>query len=657
MNRHAIHHKPSGIYAWAAGPDSLAVMLRTARAEIDSVTIAYADRHEHPKNWRFGVMSAEDRDDLYDYWTIAISLPTGRFAYYFILMENGREVWYGEGGFAEHVPPDVIWRWYFQYPYLWWDANNAIPQWAQEAVVYSIFPERFHNGDPFNDPPNVRPWGELPEARSFFGGDLRGIIGKLDYLEWLGVNCLYLTPIFSAPSNHKYDTSDYYKIDPHFGDLQTARELVAECHRRGIRVVLDAVFNHSGWGFAPFQDVVRAGADSPYAAWFNIYSYPVVVPGAQDAQGSPGSPGAPGVPNYETFSSGIASMPKLMTNNPEVREYLIQAAEYWTKELALDGWRLDVADEVPPGFWREFRKRIKTINPGCLIIGEVMHDAVDFLEGDQFDTVMHYPWQHLCVDFIAGRQSGTGRDSGTGREPGTGRDPGITLETFADTLGRLRRAQRSSVTPVLWNLLDSHDRMRILNALSGNRELAKLGAAFQFMYPGVPFIYYGDEIGMAGGEDPDCRRCMEWRQSEWDLEMLAYYRALIKLRREKSVFSGGKFAQLLADGEHGVYVFARWDAAGTALCMFNFSDHPVLVATNEFLPQSNEPEVLQGRLRGAGELAEVLAGTYQLCFPLEADGGQAADSAAVSCRIIDSDDHTCSIRLEPLCAAVLERVS
>ena len=170
-------------------------------------------------------------------------------------------------------------------------------------------------------------------------------------------------------------------------------------------------------------------------------------------------------------------------------------------------------------------------------------------------------------------------------------------------------------------------------------------------------LYYGDEIGMAGGEDPDCRRCMEWRQSEWDLEMLAYYRALIKLRREKSVFSGGKFAQLLADGEHGVYVFARWDAAGTALCMFNFSDHPVLVATNEFLPQSNVPEVLQGRLRGAGELAEVLAGTYQLCFPLEADGGQAADSAAVSCRIIDSDDHTCSIRLEPLCAAVLERVS
>jgi glycosidase len=627
MNRHAIYHEPAGIYAWAAGPESLAVMLRAGRADIDSVTIAYADRHEHPRNWRFSVMNAVDRDGLYEYWTATISLPTRRFAYYFILMENGREIWYGEGGFAEHVSPDAIWRWNFQYPYLWWDDKDALPYWAQEAIVYEIFPERFYNGDPLNDPPNVRPWGQLPETQSFFGGDLRGIIDKLDHLEWLGVNCLYLTPIFSAPSNHKYDTSDYYKIDPHFGDPQTARELVTQCHQRGIRVVLDAVFNHSGSDFAPFQDVVRTGRDSPYAAWFNIYKYPIVASGA---------------PNYETFSCGIASMPKLMTDQPAVREYLIQAAEYWTRELAVDGWRLDVADEVHPDFWREFRTRIKAINPECLIIGEVMHDAVSFLTGDQFDTVMHYPWQHLCVDFL------------------TKREPQIGLEEFADTLGRLRQAQRSSVTPALWNLFDSHDRMRILTAFSGKRALVKLATAFQFMYPGVPFIYYGDEIGMEGGEDPDCRRCMEWRQSEWDLELLAHYRALIKLRREKSAFSRGNFAQVLADGKRGVYVFVRWDDAGAALCLFNFSDNPVVVAAAEFLAPPNAPEVLsQTCQRGAGALGEVLTGSYQLCFSVDAEGGQASDSAAAlgtRSIVIGGSDQSCQIELGPLCSAVFERV-
>lgn len=618
MNAHAIYHKPSGIYAWAAGPDSLTVRLRTSRAEIDSVAIAYADRHEHPRNWRLCVMNLEDHDGLYDYWTATISLPTRRFAYYFILTENGQEVWYGEGGFAEFVPADVIWRWCFQYPYLWWDRNATIPQWAQDAIVYSIFPERFCNGDPSNDPPNVKPWGELPESQSFFGGDLRGIITKLDYLEWLGVNCLYLTPIFSAPSNHKYDTSDYYEIDPHFGDQETARELVAQCHQRGIRVVLDAVFNHSGLSFAPFQDVVQKGADSRYASWFNIYNYPV------DPAAEP--------PNYETFANGIASMPKLMTDNPEVREYLIQAAEFWTRHLSLDGWRLDVADEVYPDFWREFRRRIKAINPECLIIGEVMHDAANFLEGDHFDTVMHYPWQHLCVDFL------------------TRQEPAISLETFADTLGRLRQAERSTVTPMLWNLLDSHDRRRILTALSGNRALLKLAVAFQFLYPGVPYIYYGDEIGMAGGEDPDCRRCMEWHPSQWDSEILAHYRALIKLRREKKIFSGGKFTQLLVDGERSVYVFARWDAADAALCMFNFSESPVLVSTGEIL----------GQLRQLAQSVEALAGSYQLCFPPCAADGEVTgmdDCAAVTCCKIASDDCFCSIKLDPLSVVVFERIS
>ena len=213
--------------------------------------------------------------------------------------------------------------------------------------------DRFANGDESSDPPGVDPWGARPRLTHSPAATWPAS-SSLDYLSSLGVSCIYLTPIFLAPSNHRA-TPRLLRLDPHFGDRATARRLVNESRARGIRVMLDAVFNHSGFSFGPFQDVVARGAESPHYGWFNIHELPVCT-----------DP----LPNYETFALDVSDMPKLRTDNREVRDYLISAAEYWTRALDIDGWRLDVADDVDPGLWREFRTRIRAIKPEALIVGE-----------------------------------------------------------------------------------------------------------------------------------------------------------------------------------------------------------------------------------------------------------------------------------------------
>ncbi|GIQ62169.1 hypothetical protein PACILC2_07370 [Paenibacillus cisolokensis] len=210
------------------------------------------------------------------------------------------------------------------------------------------------------------------------------MIDRLDYLTELGVNAIYFTPVFEATTNHKYDTSDYFRVDPHFGTNETLKTLVRECHARGIRVLLDAVFNHSGRQFAPFVDVIEKGEESLYKDWFHVRKWPLRI---ED-----------GVPTYETFAFEPI-MPKLNTSNPEVRDYLLKVASYWMDEIGIDGWRLDVANEVDHQFWREFRQTVKKANPDAYILGEIMHDAMPWLQGDQFDAVMNYPFTNTVIDF------------------------------------------------------------------------------------------------------------------------------------------------------------------------------------------------------------------------------------------------------------------
>ena len=235
---------------------------------------------------------------------------------------------------------------------------------------------------------------------------------------------IYLTPIFEAPSNHKYDTVDYYSIDPHFGDEATVRELIEIAHAHGIKIVFDAVFNHSGYGFFAFQDVLDKGEESPYAHWFNIDSFPVETD----------------PPNYETFANQIATMPKLMTGQEDVREYFLDVGTYWVREFGIDGWRLDVANEIDHQFWREFRQAVKGENPETLIVGELWHEASEWVRGDQFDSVMNYSLQYACFDFFA---------QGT-----------IRARSFANRLAKVQMNHTQSVNLAMFNLLGSHDTER-----------------------------------------------------------------------------------------------------------------------------------------------------------------------------------------------------
>ncbi|MBC7092858.1 DUF3459 domain-containing protein [Candidatus Bipolaricaulota bacterium] len=386
------------------------------------------------------------------------------------------------------------------------------PKWVQGAVFYQIFPDRFRNGDPRNDPPGARPWGELPDRTSFFGGDLWGILEKLDYLEDLGITALYLTPIFEAPTNHKYDTEDYFQVDPAFGGNEALQELVRALHARGMRIVLDGVFNHCGERHPFFQDVLRQGRASPYWDWFTVYGERIL----RDPE-----------PNYACFA-GVPSMPEWNHANPKVREYLLSVVRHWLLEYEIDGWRLDTGDYLSPDFVRELYHAAKGINPEAYIVGEVWGIAASWFKHGALDGVMHYKlWEGLVHFFAQGTWD---------------------ARRFADYVYSLWRSYPEENGFACYTLLGSHDKPRFLTLCQGDKRRLLLAAAFLFSFPGAPAIYYGDEIGMEGGEDPDCRRCFAWDQNLWDQETLAAFRELVRLRRGEPALRGG---ELHFVGAHG----------------------------------------------------------------------------------------------------------
>jgi glycosidase len=414
---------------------------------------------------------------------------------------------------------------------------SFVPAWVKDAIFYQIFPERFANANPRNDPPKVEPWGALPKSKSYFGGDLQGIINKLDYIQSLGVNCLYLNPIFESNSNHKYHAKDYLKIDPAFGDEKVFKQLVDGCHSRGIRIILDAVWNHSGTDFFAFEDIKKNGKKSKYVKWFNIYSFPV---------------GPPSKPNYECWWN-LGDLPKLMTHNPEVRDYLYKVTEKWMK-FGIDGWRLDVPNEIPHPFWIEWRKLVKRLNPDAYIVGEIWDDATPWLKGDQFDAVMNYRFRKACLDFFVHEKT--------------------TSSEFGNALQTTLRSYPQEANYAMQNLLGSHDTERFLTLCKGDKQRMKLAWLFQMTYLGAPMIYYGDEIGMEGGKDPDCRRTMIWDEAKQDRELLAEMKKLIQMRNENPVFTNGDFEIVEMNNRH-LFVFTRQFKNHQAVVVLNNGDSDI----------------------------------------------------------------------------------
>ncbi len=454
------------------------------------------------------------------------------------------------------------------------------PGWVQDAVFYQIFPDRFANGDTANDPPGTRAWGGTPTPGNFFGGDLRGILNRLDYISSLGVNALYLNPVFASRSNHKYNTSDYLKIDPAFGDEALFRELVDSCHARGIRVILDGVFNHTGVDFFAFADLKKNGAHSPYAGWYNVHGYPV---------------GPVSRPNYECWW-GFGSLPKLMTSNPGVRQYLFDVTRHWLA-AGIDGWRLDVPNEIPHEFWIEWRRLVKSIRPDAYILGEIWDDGTPWLRGDQFDAVMNYPFRSACIDFFASGK--------------------IAVSRFDADLARLRLAEGPAVTFAMFNLLGSHDTERFLTLCLGDAGLWKLALLFQMTYPGAPSLYYGDEVGMTGGKDPGCRGTMVWDPSLQNAGMLDYTRAVIGLRRKFPVLRRGGFVTLAVDDGRGLYAYAREEKSSAAVIVLNRGENDLRAA----IPARNAPAVRSWNQIWPGEGVQFVPGGDSLIVTVPAHSG------------------------------------
>ena len=392
------------------------------------------------------------------------------------------------------------------------------PGWVRDAVFYQIFPDRFAKSDRVRKPINLEPWDAPPTFHGYKGGDLLGVTEHLDWLADLGITAIYFNPVFRSASNHRYHTHDYYRIDPILGTDEDFDELLAACHERGIRVILDGVFNHSSRGFFRFHDVLENGAQSPYVGWFHINGFPL----------NPYDMDEPA--NYEAWW-GLRALPKFNTDNAEARDYLMRVGEYWA-ERGIDGWRLDVPEEIQTeGFWEEFRERTRSVNPDLYIVGEIWSEASEFVnDGTRFDGTMNYPFTTATIAFTVGDRL----DASTMMDnPHYDVAPALDGSGYRHRIEWLLGHYSEPATLANLNLLDSHDTARILSIASGDEDSVVLALALLLTFPGAPSIYYGSEIGLEGGLDPDCRRSFPWdHEGHWNQRILEATKDLVALRHQ-----------------------------------------------------------------------------------------------------------------------------
>jgi len=454
------------------------------------------------------------------------------------------------------------------------------PEWVKDAVFYQIFPDRFAKSSRINrEGLKLEEWHSNPTPHGFKGGDLFGVLERLDYLKELGITAIYFNPIFSSASNHRYHTYDYYNVDPLLGGNAALRELLDESHKRGIRVVLDGVFNHASRGFWQFHHVLENGAGSPYVDWFHydedrLYgrkpwgAYPDTKE-LKELQSGVGSLKAIG---YQAWWN-LPALPKLNTNTPAVRHFIFEVAEFWLK-FGIDGWRLDVPAEIDDdAFWVEFRKRVKAINPDAYIVGEIWHESKRWLQGDQFDAVMNYPVTAAELGFLCGEHLDIPETSKAGGYRNQIKN--LSSEEFAHAIDTILGWYDPEITHAQMNLLDSHDTPRFLTCASGDLDSLKLAYLFMFSYPGAPCIYYGDEIGMDGKQDPDCRKSFIWDESSWNKHLLDYVKTLTHLRHSNKALRRGTFHKLYASD--GAYSFARKFESENLVIALNASNSKLIV--------------------------------------------------------------------------------
>ena len=517
INEHAIEHIMESAYAFPTGPNEIVLRIRTAKNDFKEAFVVYESKYKIAKSRKKKKMEKKLTGRLYDWYSVTLPIKDVRLAYVFVLNDGEKDRYFSEDGLTDSYDFKLGFYNFFQFPYINESDIHKKVDWTKNAVFYQIFVDRFNIGDKEADKSYVDlKWGDRPTPKSFAGGDLKGIIEKLDYIKGLGVNALYLTPIFKSVSNHKYDISDYYAVDEQFGTNEDLKELVKKAHEKGIRVVLDAVFNHCSERMSQFQDVLKKGSASKYHDWF-------IIDGEKPDKEKR---------NYEMFAS-CTYMPKLNTSNPEVVSFLNDIGTHYVKEYDIDGWRLDVSDEVSHSFWRSFRQAVKNVREDCILIGENWHDASSFLRGDQYDSIMNYAFTKACLDYFAWKK--------------------ISATEMAERLNDILARNTDIVNSMMFNLLDSHDTLRLYTETGEDIDRFNGALTFLYLFPGVPCIFYGTELHTPGGYDPDCRRCMDWEGIKKGLykDEILKVRELGKLRKKYD----------LANSEYRIY------AENNVLCM------------------------------------------------------------------------------------------
>lgn len=521
ITQQAVTHIPLSQYAFANSERSLTIRLRCAAGELDRCVLWYGDRAQQDDPIQFTPLEMERaaHEMDFDYYEVTFDSPYTRVCYYFQLTDGCEILYLYADIFSAHLPSER--SEFYQYPFIRREEVATVPAWLKRAVVYNIFPDSFASGRrAIQGAPSETAWKNGLILKSRLGGTIRGITENLDYIAGLGFNCIYLNPIFTAGEYHRYDTLDYFHISPNLGTDEDFRELVERAHSLGLRVVIDGVFNHCSWRFFAFDDVVRNGETSRYKDWFYDLTFPVVRPPEGAA------------PSYACFAYE-PKMPKLNTSNHEVRNYFMEVCAHWIREYHVDGWRLDVANEVDREFWRTFKRTARSIDQDSVMIGEVWENAESWLRGDMFDSAMNYDFRRYCRDFFA--------------------LGAIDAAQFSARITQMLYRYPTGIVQGQLDLLDSHDVSRFLSLCGGNIRRLRLAEVFLFTTPGAPCVFYGDELGVSGVMEPDYRSAMPWDAPPDDQR--DFFRSLCALRREADVLALGNYRTVLARRQ--LYIFRR----------------------------------------------------------------------------------------------------
>ncbi len=537
---------------------TLKIKIDIEDGDLSKIEILYGDSYDYcnrrDQGWNFQSREMELRysDGNVQIWDVEIKIPEWkRIKYSFLLTENsGRKILYNEFGCLEddiEAMERLIdsYHSHFFYPYFHEEDMIQYPKWAESTIWYQIFPDRFARGGV----PTGMDWAGREDCQldenCFYGGDLQGIIDKLDYLKSLGVNGIYLTPVFEADSNHKYDTVDYFKIDPAFGTKEKLNELVTGAHERGMRVILDGVFNHVSSNHPFWLDVLKNQEKSPYADYFCIRKFPVDSSETYSKKLT-----------YETFSF-VATMPKLNYSNQKVKEYVISVIEYWIRECDIDGWRFDVGNELSLSFYNELKHRLRPIKDDLYIVAEIWHDANRWFRNGYIDATMCYAIGSAINEYaVAGSISAEAFN-----------------KRYYHTMSRLSMIHKK----MSFNLLDSHDTERIMTMAGTDSQKVKNAFLMLFLLPGSPCIYYGSEIGMQGKQDPDNRRPMIWQREGWNIDLSEFFPRLIAFRKRYNEW----IQEARIDFSH---------EPGTDVWVFSYQNHRLTLVHNISAQEWTAPE-------------------------------------------------------------------